>query len=226
VAGFALVSGAAAFAFALSDQKQSARAELQFHSPALDNFGSLGLGEPGRVQLTPEVLRAAADSAGVPVQTIRSATSVDRDPRSGGWFVSATSDTTDGAQEIADSVAAELRGSYQGVLSRRAVLGLRYIDFLLHRARLREMGDMTRASLQDDERTLTAFARRIDRGGSPKLFRANVQPSSASRTALARAAIAALAGLFLSLLVIALYDRAGASERGVFAGLGRRSSDS
>ena len=85
---------------------------------------------------------------------------------------------------------------------------------------------MTRTSVQNDKRTLTEFRRRVDRGGTPKLFSANVQPSSASRTALARAVIAALAGLLLGLLLIALYDRAGASEPGAFLGPGKRSSDS
>jgi hypothetical protein len=223
VVGFAALTGAAAFAFAVSEGRQSAKAELQFDSPRLRNFGSLDLGAPGQIELTPRILGGASDSAGVSSRVIRRSTSVGLNPRSGGWTISATSATTAGAKEIADAVASELRARYQRLLSRRTVLGLRYLDLLQHREKLRRSGEITRASLRTDKEALLDFRRLVEKGRNPKLFRAQLQPSPFSAGALARAVIAALGGLLLSLLVIALYDRVGHPERGAILGIRRGS---
>lgn len=223
VVGFVALTGAAAFAFAVNEGRQSAKAELRFDSPRLRNFGSLDLGAPGQIELTPRILRGAADSAGVSSREIRRSTSVDRNPRSGGWTISATGATTADAKEIADAVGSELRARYQRLLSRRTVLGLGYLDLLQRREELRESGEITRASLRSDRQALLDFRRLVDQGSNPRLFRAQVQPAPFSASGLARAVIAALGGLLVSLLVIALYDRGERTERGAIPGLRRGS---
>jgi hypothetical protein len=225
VAGLAIVAGTAAYAFTASEESQSAKAELQFKSPGLSNFGSLGLDAPGEIDLTPVVLRRAADSAGISVGEIRSSTSIDRDPRSGAWTVSATDASATRAQEIAEAAATELRAKYRRLISKRAELGLRYLDFLRHRDALRRSQGITRASLRDDREALSDFRVLVEEGKSPTVVRSNVQASPLSAGALARGMIAALAGLFLSLLVIAVYDGLGAPNRGPLAGLRRGSRD-